>query len=221
MGGKANFRSRIFILTGVFVILVLAVAGCRNAGKWLVKEDVPSHADVMVLLMGNISDRVLQVGDLYRDHVSTKVWIVESYISEADRELEERCGHQPTNTEMARLRLIRLGVPADSIVILPGNASSTRMEAETVRDRLRSQPGIKSVLLVSTAIHMRRASKIFRAAFHPLEQPCEVYCSPSAYSGFHADEWWKSTDDIQGVVYEYLKLVNYALFERRALRKGH
>jgi uncharacterized SAM-binding protein YcdF (DUF218 family) len=214
-------RSRIYILTGIVVILILSVAGCRNAGTWLVKEDVPSQADVMVLLMGNISDRVLQVGDLYRDHVSTKVWIVESYISEADRELEERCGRQPTNTEMARLRLIRLGVPADSIVILPGNASSTREEAETVRDHLRTEPGIRSVLLVSTALHMRRASKIFRAAFHPLEQPREVYCSPSAYSHFNAEEWWKHRNDIEGVVYEYLKLVNYALFERHALRKGH
>jgi len=213
-------RSRIIILTGVAVILILCVAGCRNAGKWLVKEDVPSHADVMVLPTGTIVDRVLQVGDLYREGVSTRVWIVQPATGAAS-ELEKRGVRLVSDLEQIQMALVGLGIPGDSILILPGNARSTKMEAEAVREYLLSQPEVQSVLLVTSAEHTRRTFKIFRAAFHPLDRTCELYCSPSTYTGFNAEKWWKRKEDIQDVVYEYLKLVNYALFERHALRKGH
>jgi uncharacterized SAM-binding protein YcdF (DUF218 family) len=212
-------RSRIIILAAVAVILILCVTGCRKAGSWLVKADLPAHADVMVLLTGPIADRVLQVGDLYRAGVSTRVWIVEPATGAAP-ELEKRGVHLVSDLEQIQAALTGLGVPQDSIVILPGHASSTKMEAEAVRDHLRSRPDIRSVLIVTSAEHTRRAFKLFRAAFHPLNRACEIYCSPSAYTGFHAEKWWKSKEDIQGVVYEYLKLVNFVFSERHALRKG-
>jgi uncharacterized SAM-binding protein YcdF (DUF218 family) len=215
-----TIRSRIYILTGVVVILILCVAGCRNAGKWLVKADNPAHADVMVLPTGTIVDRVLQVGDLYREGVSTRVWVVEPATG-ASPELEKRGVHLVSDLEQIQAALTGLGIPRDSILILPGNASSTKMEAEAVRDHLRSQPDIQSVLIVTSAEHTRRAFKIFRAAFHTLDRTCEIYCSPSAYTGFHAEKWWKNKEGIQDVVYEYLKLGNFVLFERHALRKGH
>ena len=56
-------RSRIIILGAVVVFLVLAVGSCRKAGTWLVKADDPKHADVMVILMGSFSERVLQMAD--------------------------------------------------------------------------------------------------------------------------------------------------------------
>ena len=52
-------RSRIYVLGAVVLILLLAVGSCRKAGSWLVREDHPGHADVMVMLMGRISDRIL------------------------------------------------------------------------------------------------------------------------------------------------------------------
>jgi uncharacterized SAM-binding protein YcdF (DUF218 family) len=94
------------------------------------------------------------------------------------------------------------------------------MEAEVVRDYLRTQTGIDTLVLVSSAEHTRRAFKIFKAAFTPLEEPPALYSSPSSYTKFYAEKWWRSKDDIEEVVDEYLKLLNFVLFERRELRKA-
>ena len=212
-------RPRVYILALVTVILILAVGSCRKAGTWLVKNDQVKHADVMVLLTGSISDRVLQTADLYSEGVATKVWIVEEAMG-ANRILEDRGVKLISNSTQIKNALISLGIPSDSILILPGDAGSTRMEAEIVRSYLRTQIGMDTLLLVTSSDHTRRAYKIFKAAFKNLEQSHPVYCSASKYTNFHPEKWWRSKEDIQDVVGEYLKLVNFALFEKRELRKG-
>ena len=212
-------KTWIYKLSVVLVVLLLAVGGCRRAGIWLVKADDPVHADAMILLMGSFSERVLQTADLYRENMAGEVWIVEEGMG-AYRTLEERGVQMISNSTQARNALITLGVPADSIVILPGDASSTRMEAVITRDYLVARTGIDTLLLVSSAEHTRRAFKIFEAALKPIEEPVALYCSPSSYSNFHAKKWWRRRNDIQEVFMEYLKLANFYLFERRELRKA-
>lgn len=201
------------------MLLMLGVGSCRKLGTWLVKSDAPKHADAMVLLMGSFSERVLQTADLYEAQVSGKVWIVEEGMG-ARRLLEERGVQIITNSTQARNALVTLGIPADSILILPGDATSTRIEAEACRDYLRTRTGIDTLLLVTSTEHSRRAVKIFEAAFKQLDRPVEVLCSPSSYSSFNDVHWWKNRDDIQEVIMEYLKLVNFVLFERRELKRG-
>ncbi len=206
------------------MILILAVGSCRKAGTWLVREDGPAHADVMVMLMGNIaSDRILQIADLYQENVAGEVLIVEEG-SGAMGILEERGVHLISSTEQVHNALVSLGVPADSIVILPGGATSTQMEVEIIRDFLATQTGaaqtrIDTLLVVSSSPHTRRAYQIFRAAFKSLEHPVVVFCSPSPYTKFNAEKWWRDKDDIQDVIMEYLKMANFVLFEKRELRK--
>jgi uncharacterized SAM-binding protein YcdF (DUF218 family) len=210
-------KRRIYIVGVVTVILLLAVGSCRKAGTWLVKDDQVSHADVMVMLTGSISDRVLQTADLYNEGVAARVWIVEEAMG-ANRILEERGVDLISNSTQVKNALISLGIPSDSILILPGDAASTRMEAEIVRSYLRTQTGMETLLLVTSADHTRRAYKIFNAAFKNLEKAPVVYCSPSKYTNFHPEKWWRSKEDIQEVVKEYMKLTNFVLFERGELR---
>lgn len=213
-------RRRIYIVAVVTVILLLAVGSCRKAGTWLVKDDQVTHADVMVLLTGSISDRVLQTADLYSEGVAARVWIVEEAMG-ANRILEERGVILISNSTQVKNALISLGIPADNIEILPGDANSTRMEAEIVRSYLRSRSGLNKLLLVTSADHTHRAFKIFNAAFKNMEDPPELYCSASKYTSFHPKKWWKNKEDIQDVVREYMKLLNFALSEKRELRKGN
>jgi uncharacterized SAM-binding protein YcdF (DUF218 family) len=186
-----------------------------------VKEDHPGHADVMVMLMGSLTDRILHTADLYHEDVAHKVWIVEDRMGHDDI-LEERGVQIMSNSTRARFALIDLGIPADSIILLPGGANSTRMEAEIVRDYMRTQHVIDTLLLVSSSGHTRRAHKIFKAAMSPLREinnnPFVVSCSPSTYSSFHPDKWWKSKEDVQTVITENLKMMNFFLFEKRELR---
>jgi len=211
-------RSRIYIPVIVTIVLLLLAGACRKAGTWLVKEDQPGQADAMVLLMGSIPDRVLQTADLYGRRVAGKVVVVEESMG-AYRVLEERGARIISNSTQARNALVVLGIPEDSIVILPGDATSTQMEAEIIRDYLSINPAIETVLLVSSPAHTRRASMIFKAAFKTLEHPVGVYNSPSSYTTFYAEKWWRTKEDIQKVVLEYLKMGNFILFERRQLKQ--
>ena len=65
----------------IFFILPVAlctvyVGGCRRAGTWLVKVDVPPHADAMALLMGSFPERVLEAADLYHEGKAGRMLIV-------------------------------------------------------------------------------------------------------------------------------------------------
>ncbi|MBE0655289.1 MAG: hypothetical protein IH594_15925, partial [Bacteroidales bacterium] len=60
----------------LIVLCAACIFGCRRAGAWLMKDDLPSHADAMVLLMGSFPERVIQAADLYRDGLADRLIIV-------------------------------------------------------------------------------------------------------------------------------------------------
>ncbi|MCF8381821.1 MAG: YdcF family protein [Bacteroidales bacterium] len=205
-------------LTVVLLLFVLFVGSCRKAGTWLVKKDKPMHSDAIVILMGSIADRVLEASDLYKIGLANKLIIVEAGMG-ADIMLELRGVHLISNTAQTRDALVVLGVPSDSIIILPGGATSTQMESEIIKDYLLNESGIDTLLLVSSAYHTRRASIIFMSAFRNANESIEILSSPSTYTNFKAENWWRSKDGILVVMMEYLKMCNFFLFEKRKLKQ--
>jgi len=212
-------RTRIYIGIVFLILLVGGVVSCRNMGNWLAKEELPAHADAMVMLMGASTERSLQAADLYHEKLAGKIWIVEAGMDE-DRALELRGIVKLRTSSQARYALMGLGVPSDSILVIPGAANSTRMEAEIVREFLQNQTGVDTLLLISSPFHTRRASLIFKSAMHHMDNPPALYCSPSPYSRFQPETWWKSKRDAYWVALETMKLANFYLFERAALRRG-
>lgn len=158
--------------------------------------------------MGSIPDRVLQASDLYNQHVSGKIIIVESGMG-AYKALEARGVYIISNTKQVHDALVTLGIPADSIIILPGDATSTLMEARIIREYITNNPGLDSLLLISSSSHMRRASIIFNAAFSNTQEPPTILCSPSSYTNFNKEKWWMSRDGIEVVLWEYVKMVGF------------
>lgn len=177
------------------------------------KEDVPVHADAMVLLMGGFPDRVLQAVDLYKKGTAGRLIIVEESMGPF-KMLEARGADIISNTQQAKNSAIALGIPADSITVLPGDARDTKTEAIAVRNYLSGYNAIDTLLLVSSASHMRRASMIFKAALRDSVTPVYVGCSPSAYSSFNPEKWWRRKEDIQAVLSEYVKMGSFMLFEK-------
>ena len=203
----------------VFIILlvvffVVSIAGCRRAGAWLVREEVPAHSDCLVILMGSFPERVLQGYDLYREGKADRILIVEEGMGPF-RQLEARGVNIETNSEQAIKSLATLGVPRDSIILLPGDALGTIDEAIAVRKFISSKMPADTLILVSSPAHMRRASIIFKATHKDQSENIYIGSSPSKYSGFSPDKWWRRKEDIQSVVSEYLKIVSFILFEKR------
>lgn len=211
-------KSKIFSCGISIIILVLCVSACREAGVWLVKEDVQVYADAIVLLMGSVVDRVLEASDEFKQGNAGKLIIVEESMG-AYQELESRGVNIISNTKQVRNSLLALGVPVDSIIILPGNATSTQMEAMIIRDYLANKSGIDTLLLISSAPHTRRASMIFKFVFRKAKMPVCVICSPSKYTNFDTERWWRSKEGIQMVLLEYIKMGSFLVLEKRKLKR--
>jgi uncharacterized SAM-binding protein YcdF (DUF218 family) len=182
-----------------------------------VKADEPVHADAVILLMGSIADRLLQVDDLFEQGLADNLLIVREG-SVAYRQLEERGAHFTGNTEQVRNAAVDLGIPADNITILPGDALSTLSEAIIVRKHLIVNPDIDTVILATSASHSRRASMIFETAFRKKNMPVVMLTKPSDYSDFNPSRWWRRKEDIQKVLGEYVRIASFILDEKKWLK---
>jgi uncharacterized SAM-binding protein YcdF (DUF218 family) len=211
-------KSGIYMTVIILIVSVIYFTTCSKAGIWLVKEEAPVHADAMVILMGSIADRVLQAVDIYRHGLAEKVIIVEESMG-AYKALEARGASIISKTEQVRDAIVSLGITADNIIILPGDATSTQMEAIIIRNYLTNESCIDTILLVSSAPHTLRASMIFKSAFRKAGIPVYVVCSPSVYTDFKAEKWWRTKEGIQTVLTEYVKIANFILFEKRELKQ--
>lgn len=205
---------RFFWPLGILLLVaVLSVTGCRNTGRWLAREDLPPHADALVLLMGSFPERVLQAADLYHKGLSDTLIIVNESMG-AYRLLKERGINIISNTEQARSSAIALGIPAENIVLLPGEARSTLDEAIAVRNYIRGRPWMDTLILVSSPAHMRRAGMIFRTVFRKSGIEVSVGTSPSSWSSFNPDKWWHRKEDAQQVLSEWIKICSFVFFEK-------
>jgi len=209
-------KPRVIFAVTFLILLVFYIGGCRKAADWLVYEDLPEISNAMVLLMGSYSERVLEAADLYKSGRAGRLIIVEESMGEY-RQLEKRGIKIISNTTQAKNAAIMLGIPSDSITVMPGDARSTLNEAEVVRDYVHSHTDIDTLLLVSSPLHMRRASIIFRSAFMDSEIPVYIGCKPSRYSGFNPDRWWRDRENVQAVLYEYIKIGSFLVFERNKI----
>jgi uncharacterized SAM-binding protein YcdF (DUF218 family) len=204
----------------IAVVLSLFTVGSvwlfHNAGTWLIKNDAPTHADAIVMLMGSIPDRVLETSDQYNEGLATQIIIAEESMG-AYRDLLKRGVQIISNTTQCSTALVKLGVLPENIICLPGDANSTQNEAVIIRKYLKTQPSIDTITLVSSPDHTRRASMIFEKAFKKQAMPVVVYSCPSKYSGFTGKGWWRDKEGIQTVLGEYVKMLNFYLFDQRKL----
>ena len=212
-------RARLGFFFILILLMIVGIGGCRRAGKWLVKHDLPPHSDAIVMLMGNFPERVLQTYDLYRENRASRIVIVEESMGPY-RSLEVRGVRVETNSKQAVRALITLGLPTDNITLLPGDARSTLDEAVIIRNYLSGKPDIDTIILVSSPSHMRRASMIFNAAFRDSQTPMIIGFSPSIYSSFNQEGWWRRKEDAQTVLSEFVKIGSFVLFERRGMRRS-
>jgi uncharacterized SAM-binding protein YcdF (DUF218 family) len=211
-------KAKIISFSLLVLIILVYTIGCNRAGSWLVKRDEPVHADAIIILMGSIADRVLQAADLYLNGLADQVIIVEANM-DAYNSIKARGVNFVNRTEQARSASVDLGIPSGKIVILPGEATSTQSEALIIRKYVEENPGLDTILLVTSSPHTRRASLIFNTAFRKAGINLFVVSSPSTYTIYNPENWWRRKEDIQTVLFEYIKLSNFVLFEARRLKQ--
>ena len=189
----------------LFLVLVLArFLVVPYMGSWLVKDDELQPADAMVMLMGSVSDRVLEAFHVYEAGYAQQVILAEP--GRMGTVLQNEYGIRiPINVDIAHDALLELGVQHEHIIVLPFGTSSTKDEAVAVRKYLENHSDIRSVILVTSASHSRRASMVFRREFRKLDHDVELISRPSRYSSFQARGWYRHRESTKAVFNEYIK----------------
>lgn len=197
----------------ILVAIIASVFLLRSAGTYLVKKDQLSNADAVLILMGSIADRVLQTADLYKQGHTNQILIVNN-IQYGSEYLAQYNVHIPNFAQLSKQALTQLHIPDSLITIIPGRAASTRAEADSTAAWLKQNPQIDTLIIVSSAAHMRRAIMIFKDSFNDHNLRITIISAPSKYSDFNSQKWWTDRESAKQVFMEYLKITSFLLIEQ-------
>jgi uncharacterized SAM-binding protein YcdF (DUF218 family) len=211
------FRRILFFVITLSIFILYY--GIPKVGAWLVKADDKVRSDAMIVLMGSVDDRILQAVDLYNQGCVTKMILVETASPSIIQIIKDGGGIHTSNTMESIELAVKMGFPSDSIVLLQGGARSTVEESIIISEYLKKKPEMDTLIIVSSADHMRRANIIFNKAAEYTGIDIKIYCIPSKYSDFNVERWWKKLEDIKAVFVEYLKLVHFFTVGKSKLKK--
>ena len=177
------------LLTALFPpILKIPVA-------FLIMQDQPINADLIVVLSGQPLQRALWARDLYKQGFSKKILLIPPPPKTLRHELE-KIGIKKHKYQLDRRILLASGIPLSSIEETSTYAKNTKDETRLVRAYVEAH-AVKSILLVSSMISSRRQCWTFKRAFPSVQ----ISCQPSKYERIRYDRKMSLR-----VVNEYLKL---------------
>jgi uncharacterized SAM-binding protein YcdF (DUF218 family) len=96
----------------------------------------------------------------------------------------------------------RQGYPAALFRALPNDSDSTTTESKLLGDYLRAHQ-IRSILLVTSNYHTRRAARLFRRRNPGLT----VYAEPAPDQFFTPETWWRTRSGQRTFLLEWTKTV--------------
>ena len=189
-------RLRVFLPT----VLILALAGLTanwwlpSLGRFLVQADPPAKAPVAVVLAGdNHGLRILRGAQLQRDGFVEKVLVsgVPGIYGLYESDLAVRFA-------------VARGYPEAAFEALHLDYKSTQEEAHVIVGELKRR-GIRSVLVVTSDYHTKRAGWIFRHTAPWME--IRMIEAPDRY--FRRDHWWVDRESGQRAFDEWTKLIAF------------
>ncbi|MBZ5702294.1 MAG: YdcF family protein [Acidobacteriia bacterium] len=185
-----------------FLFLLAATAALYRAGRWLLVQDPLQKAAAIAVLSGRMPLRAEEAAALYRDGWAPQVWI--THAPEPGRELQI-LGIDFVGEDFYSVRvLLRLGVPADAIRVLPSGAVNTAAELDLLAKQL-EQSGGRSLIVVTSKSHTRRVRTLWRMLAKPGQS---LIVRPAADDPFDPAHWWRTSGDALEVVRELLGLAN-------------
>lgn len=186
---------KLLILVVVFAVLIFFGHGfiLDKTGEYIYKNDGLSHADVIVVLSGEETERVEYGVKLFKEGWTRKGRIIMT--------------GGPGVWKYSWASLMKkyaehLGISGD-VILLADKARSTEEEAKDTKEIL-IKHGYKSIILVTSPYHSKRAYKIFQEI---MSKEIIIISTPVENSWFKLDEWWKRRRDRAIVLSEYSKFI--------------
>jgi len=175
----------ILLLTHSFVL--------TRAAEMLIKKDEIKPADVIVVLAGEQEERVRYGTKLLEDD-----WARKDRIIMAGGPLVWKYTWASLMKEQAE----SLGIPGKKI-LLEDKSRSTEEDALYTKEILQ-QNGFKSIILVTSPYHSKRASLIFERV---MGREFKIISAPVDESWFSIDDWWKRRRDRAIVLNEFSRYI--------------
>jgi len=165
----------------------------RLAGESLVVEDQLEKSDAIILLSDDnfYADRATRAAELYRQSLAPTV--VASGV---------RLRPYAGISELMTHDLVERGVPKERVVPFPQDADNTREEAEALQGLVR-QKGWKSVIIVTSNYHTRRARYIFRKVF---ARDIKIAVASARDADFDPANWYEHRRAVKRFWHEVLGL---------------
>jgi uncharacterized SAM-binding protein YcdF (DUF218 family) len=199
-------RKRLLVLAVIAAAWVLLAWA---AGANLIVAAPLEHADVIVVLSGSASydERTRHAAELYRARVAPEIILTNDNHQGGWSQAEQR---NPYFYERALQALIREGVPPEHIRVLSEPVYSTHDEAVLLRRQADSN-AFKSMIVVTSAYHSKRALWILRKNFDGSEVKIGMQPVPTGFQTPRPATWWLHRRGWQDVPSEYFKMVEYWL----------
>jgi len=209
-----RFLSKKFLLIFFFILLVILSHQyiLKNLGYFLVFEQPPQKADLIVVLNGRDTERSLAAVDLYSQGYANLIIMANGAKQPGSDEFWNRVGNNFDGKIFFQRAIEAMGVPGNSFRFIGKGVTSTYDEALATKEFVEKN-GYESIVLVTSKWHSKRAYLTFRSVM----KGYKVTICPSRYDTFNAEIWWKNRDEAELVFTEYFRLIYYALSFRISL----
>jgi uncharacterized SAM-binding protein YcdF (DUF218 family) len=201
-------RVLIFLLS-FFVVWIFTAPFLAEV---LIVEKPLERADAIFVLGGSSAylERTQKAAELYKNGRAPKIFLSNDGLQSGWNGALKR---NPFFVEYAQWELIKQGVPAEAIEILPGIVESTHDEAVLLEKTLKEQ-NLKSILLVTSGYHTRRTLRTFEKVLLDNNDSIQIGIEspPAGWQTPKSSYWWLSARGWNFVAGEYLKIVYYWLF---------
>jgi uncharacterized SAM-binding protein YcdF (DUF218 family) len=202
-------RARRRALAGLLLLCAIGIGWfVIYGGRALQHEDALRRADAIFVLAGTRAERPLEAVELYREGYAP--WIVLSPGRPEPSEiwLARQGIRFPSESALIRDVMVQLGVPAPAIVIAGRTIDNTAEEAIRLRNLARDR-GWRTVIIVTSKYHTRRAGFAFRRALKGTG--VEAVVRASRYDISDPAHWWRYRQDSRFALSEWEKLLLYRL----------
>jgi uncharacterized SAM-binding protein YcdF (DUF218 family) len=169
-------------------------------GEFLVVSDPLQKADALAILSGDENERIAAGAQLFKQGYAG--WFILT-----DMRLDIPDSQGVYSAEVKR-KAVAQGVPAGRILITPGQVTTTEDEVVNLKEFTLAR-GFRSLIVVTSPYHTRRASLLLHQAFYG--SGVRVIVRPAMNYNYQASAWWQNPKDRELTLLEYAKLLAHLL----------
>lgn len=205
---SGNRRLALRVAAATAAVVVAIVIFGPPVARFLIVRAEPLRAEVAVVLSGSsvYDERVRHGISVFQAGRARSIVLTNDGLR---GRWSRRRQTNLTSIERAKDAVFDAGIAHDRLVILTSRVDSTYDEAIAVRD-FAQQNGVRTVLIITSPYHSRRALWVFRRVLEP-EVRVGIDSPPPGSQSPLPSQWWLSKAGWHNVALEYPKLLYYRI----------